>query len=74
MRAMFSARLKVIREERQLTQEALAKKARIHQSLISHFERGARYPSFQNLRRLADGLNVSTDYLIGRSDFEHGFR
>jgi transcriptional regulator with XRE-family HTH domain len=35
-------------------------------SAISHFETGNRKPSFDNLRRLADALDVTTDYLLGR--------
>ena len=35
-------------------------------SAISHFETGTRRPSFDNLRRLADALEVTTDYLLGR--------
>ena len=35
-------------------------------SAISHFETGGRKPSFDNLRKLADALSVSTDYLLGR--------
>lgn len=35
-------------------------------SAISHFETGTRKPSFDNLRILADSLDVSTDYLLGR--------
>jgi len=33
---------------------------------VSHFETGRRSPSFDNLRRLADALGVTTDYLLGR--------
>ena len=33
---------------------------------MSHFETGARKPSFDNLRKLADALEVTTDYLLGR--------
>jgi transcriptional regulator with XRE-family HTH domain len=35
---------------------------------VSHFESGSRKPSFDNLKRLAGALNVTTDYLLGRSD------
>jgi transcriptional regulator with XRE-family HTH domain len=37
-------------------------------SAVSHFETGGRKPSFDNLRRLAQALDVTTDYLIGRVD------
>jgi len=35
-------------------------------SAISHFETGARKPSFDNLHLLADALDVTIDYLLGR--------
>ncbi len=35
---------------------------------VSHFETGARKPSFNNLKRLADALEVTTDFLLGRVD------
>jgi transcriptional regulator with XRE-family HTH domain len=68
MSEIFSKRLKEVREVRGLSQAELAKKTRLQATAISHFETGARAPSFDNLRRLADALNVSTDYLIGRSN------
>lgn len=33
---------------------------------VSHFETGHRFPNAESLRRLADALGVSTDYLLGR--------
>jgi transcriptional regulator with XRE-family HTH domain len=59
-------RLKEAREMRELNQGALADKAGLQASAISHFETGNRKPSFDNLRRLADALDVTTDYLLGR--------
>jgi len=35
---------------------------------VSHFESGPRKPSFDNLKALATALDVTTDYLLGRSD------
>ena len=37
-------------------------------SSISHFERGRRKPNWDTLKRLADGLEVSIDYLFGRTE------
>ena len=68
MADLFPKRLKEVRELRGLNQAELAKKAGMQATAISHFETGGRAPSFDNLRRLADALNVATDYLIGRSD------
>lgn len=64
----FPHRLRSARDLRALSQEDLARKTGLQPSAISHFETGARKPSFDNLRRLADALEVTTDYLIGRVD------
>lgn len=63
---IFPERLRAAREKRGLSQESLAKRAGLQASAISHFETGGRRPSFDNLRRLADALDVTTDYLLGR--------
>jgi len=68
----FADRLKSARELRKLSQSELAKRAKLMPSAISHFETQQRRPSFHNLRRLADALDVSTDYLLGRVDDLHG--
>ncbi len=49
----------------ELSQEALAKRADLQPSAISHFETGTRKPSFDNHRKFADALEVTTDFLIG---------
>ena len=65
---LFRDRLRTARELRKLNQGELAKKAGLQPSWISHFETGARKPSFDNLLRLAEALKVTTDYLLGRVD------
>ena len=62
----FQKRLKIARAMRQWNQNELAEKANLPSSSIAHFEIGSRKPSFDNLRRLAIALNVTTDYLLGR--------
>lgn len=63
---MFPQRLRTAREYRGLSQGELAKRANLQPSAISHFETGTRKPSFDNLHLLADTLDVTTDYLLGR--------
>ena len=63
---VFPDRLRRAREYRGWSQGELADKASLQPSAISHFETGARKPSFDNLRLLADTLDVTTDYLLGR--------
>jgi len=65
---VFPERLRKAREHRDLNQAELGKRAGLQVTAISHFETGTRKPSFDNLRRLADALNVTTDYLLGRAD------
>ena len=53
---------------RKLTQGELAQRAGLPATAISHFEGDARKPSFDSLRRLANALDVTTDWLVGRTD------
>lgn len=53
---------------RGLSQGALAGRAELPPSSIGHFESGGRKPSFESLVQLADALDVSADYLLGRSE------
>src|SRR5258708_39654925 len=66
MSEIFSQRLKAARELRKMSQGDLAAKSGLQPSAVSHFETGNRSPSSDNLKRLADALNVTTDYLLGR--------
>ena len=68
----FPSRLKHAREIRKLAQSELAARAGLPASSISHFEAGSRKPSFENLRRLAGALEVSTDFLLGRVEDVEG--
>lgn len=68
----FSFRLKEARKTRGLNQTELAKKVKMDPSAIGHFEGNRRKPSFANVRVLAKALNVSSDYLLGRSESLEG--
>jgi len=65
---IFKERLRAAREMRGLSQADLAAKTGLPPSSIAHFEGGKRKPSFDNLRKLSDALEVTTDYLIGRAN------
>ena len=66
--AIFPRRLRAARELRELSQLELAARARLQQAAVSHYESGTRRPSLRNLRRLSEALEVTTDYLVGRSE------
>jgi transcriptional regulator with XRE-family HTH domain len=61
-------RLKAARDLRGWNQAQLATAAKLPPSSIAHFESGSRKPSFENLGRLANALDVTTDFLLGRVD------
>lgn len=69
-RKVFQKRLRDVRESRGLSQIDLARKADLQPPAICQFEKGVQAPSFENLRRLVDALNVPVDYLMGRSELE----
>lgn len=56
--------LRLWREHRQLTMEALAKRARTAQSYISEIETGKKPGSVAALKRLADALDVTIDDIV----------
>lgn len=61
-------RLKEIRENKGLSQYALATAIGESQSTLASWENGKAMPRANTLIRLADFLNVSIDYLCGRSN------
>ena len=64
----FSDRLKQLRREHELTQQALADRLEISKSSVNMYERGEREPGIQTLEAIADIFNVDMDYLLGKSD------
>lgn len=64
----FYLRLKETRKEKLLTQEELAERANISRVMVSRYETGTVIPTVDVLVSLADALDVTTDYLLGRSD------
>lgn len=65
----FAQRLRTLRKARNLSQTQLGQKAGLHYTHIGRFERGASRPGGDTLKRLADALDTTSDYLIeGASD------
>lgn len=60
--------VRAIRTERGLSQVQLAAEAGFIQAWVSHVERGARNPSWENVVRLAEGLGVSVAELVARAE------
>ncbi|CAJ1003813.1 MULTISPECIES: helix-turn-helix domain-containing protein [Brevibacillus] len=65
---MLSQRLRMARRAKGLTQEGLAEMVRTTKGTISNYENNHSSPPNDMLTMLADVLNVSTDWLLGRVD------
>jgi transcriptional regulator with XRE-family HTH domain len=65
-------RFREIREKRGLSKRQLAKLSGFQEMQILRYESGENDPSTENLKRLAQILKVSTDYLLGISDDPQG--
>lgn len=62
--------LKYLRKKRHLTQVQIQYMTGIDQSDYSKIERGYRYPTVEQAKRLAIALNTSMDYIFGLTDIE----
>ena len=66
---MFNKRLRKMRMKRNLTQQNMADAINVALRSYQCYETGTRTPSYDLLVRVADPLDVSIDYLLGRDDF-----
>ena len=65
--SIFAERLRELRRSRSLTQKELGIKIGLSKAVVSKYETGMGYPSFDILIRIAQFFGVSTDYLLGAS-------
>lgn len=66
--AQFDKILKLLRNEKNMSQQELADALGISKSSINMYERGERQPNFEVLETIADFFNVDIDYLLGRTN------
>lgn len=65
---MFQERLKSARTSAGLSQKELAKRLFISQQAYAKYETGTSTPNPEAISKIAFELNVSTDFLLGRSE------
>lgn len=68
---MLGNRIKKLREEKGLKQEELAKILLVSPSAIGMYEINKREPNNEITIKMANFFNVSTDYLLGKSDIRN---
>lgn len=66
---IFADRFKARRKELGYNQRELSDKLNIQRSTITNYEHGNIMPVAEKLPEIAHVLNVSIDYLVGRSDY-----
>lgn len=63
--SIVSERIALARKKKKLTQKELSKITGISDVMISQYERGIRIPKLFQLKKFADALDVTTDFLSG---------
>ena len=60
--------LKKLREDFEMSQEALAQKLNVSPSTIGMYETNKRQPNYETLLKISSIFNCSIDYLLGKTD------
>ena len=67
---IFTERLKELRKNKGLKQQEIAELLGVKRNTYSDWENGKTEPSFENLIKLADLLEVTLDWLFGREQMK----
>lgn len=65
-------RIKTARKDARLTQSELAKKAGIATITLQQYERGVRQPRLEQIKKIADALEVTVGTLLGADGLSSG--
>ena len=64
MKEGFAQRLRELRKQKNISQAELGEIVGLHYTHVGRYERGVSRPSADTLKRMADALGVSGDYLM----------
>ncbi len=65
---MINERLAELRQQKGVSRRELSFALGLEQSTYGKYELGQRQPSLEILQKLADYFDVSTDYILGKSE------
>lgn len=65
---MLNKRIAELRKKNKKTQQDIANLLGITRPAYTAYERGTRSPDYESLQKLAEFYDVTTDYLLGRTD------
>lgn len=68
IKPQYALRLAELRSARGLTQQQLADLTGLTRGRLNNYEQGTREPDLVTLQSLADFFQVTTDFLLGRTD------
>ncbi|MCM3699248.1 helix-turn-helix domain-containing protein [Paenibacillus macerans] len=66
--ASYSERLRELRTSKKISQQELSDRLGLNRATYARYETGDTQPDFDTLKKFADFFNVSTDYLLGRTN------
>ena len=66
---MFAKRLLELRTEKGLSQATLAKQLQVSYAVVCYWETNRSEPTAPNIVKIADFFGVTTDYLLGRTEY-----
>ena len=64
----ISERIRIVRQQKNISQTKLAKITGINIKSLSRYELGASNPPANAIKSIADALEISTDYLLSDKD------
>ena len=70
MVSSMGTRIKNLRLQKGYSQQELAQMLGVPKGIVSKYENNERNPSYENLIKLADIFQVTTDFLLGRKRSE----
>lgn len=68
IRAVFGEQIRILRYDKNMTQEQLAEISDISVSFLGEIERGRKSPTIETVEKLAMALNISMSRLMARCD------